>query len=266
MVYLSDKGWFGTPAFYRLSDTVGIEVPISRYSSSWDQEDVDCYEEDLLRSLLQAAERLQAPVILIDAGADIGIFSLKIASRCSSVERIIAFEPNSESYVWLKRNLDRLPYPTVALCKAVSDFEGRGELRFPAYDPASDHACYLEQSASGPIEVVTIDSVNSGETPHDLVLKLDLEGGEPAALRGALASIRKARNAIVVLEAHPAVVERIGIDPVESLRVLAATRRFSFLVGETGQSISIDRPVFEQISRNRILNIIGITPGASAAN
>lgn len=258
MEQLRRRGFLDQPVFYPLSAGIGIEVPISRFSNSWDQKDIDEYEEDLFRGLFAIAGRLRAPVTLIDAGADIGVFSLKVASRCPAVSRIIAFEPNSDAHPWLKRNLDRLPYPTLALAKAASDFEGRGALRFPHYDPESAHACYLEQASDGPIDVVTIDSLDSssGEA-HDLILKLDLEGGEPAALRGAVNTIRQARNAVVVLEAHPEVVKRTGIEPVESLRFLNSIRNFQFVVGETGQPLTVDSPVFEQLVPDRIYNIIG---------
>jgi len=262
LTQLRERGFLDHPVYYQLSENVGIEVPISRYTSCWDREDLDQYEQDLFQSVFRLAERLQSPVTLIDAGADIGVFSLKVASHCPSVRQIIAFEPNRESHTWLKRNLDRLPYPAQALAKAVSDFEGRGALRFPNYDPESAHACYLEASPDGPIEVVTIDSVNSPTSPpHDLILKLDLEGAEPAALRGAVRTIREARNAIVVLEAHPEVVKRTGIDPVESLRFLSSIRKFQFSAGETGQTVVVDQPVFEQLPGGRIYNIIGRTNG-----
>jgi FkbM family methyltransferase len=259
---LRERGFLDKPAFYPLSGGISIEVPISRFTNCWDQEDVDGYEQEFIETLCRFVRQLQPPVTLIDAGADIGVLSLKVASKCSSVERIIAFEPNAESYPWLKRNLDRLPYPALALANAVSDFEGRGALTYPNYDPESAHACYLEPSPDGPIEVVTIDSVHSPSAmEHDLVLKLDLEGGEPAALRGAVRTLREARNVVVALEAHPSVVKRTGVDPVESLRFLRSIREFQFVAGETRETVTVDRPVFEQIPPDRIYNIIGRTSG-----
>jgi FkbM family methyltransferase len=260
---LRTRGFLDRPALYKVSDEVSIEVPISRLTNCWDQQDIDDYEKELFKGLSGLVGNLQSPVTVIDAGADIGIFSLKVTGCCSSVGRIIAFEPNHESHYWLKRNLDRLPFPTLALPNAVSDFDGRGTLRFPDYDPESAHACYLEQSPNGPIEVITIDSVNP-PAAHDLILKLDLEGGEAAALRGAVLTIRQARTAVVVLEAHPLVVERTGIDPVEPLRFLSSIREFQFIAGETGQPVTVDRPVFEQLPR-RIYNIIGRTSNRSGA-
>jgi hypothetical protein len=103
--------------------------------------------------------------------------------------------------------------------------------------------------------VVTIDSLPA-PSPANLVIKLDVEGGEMAALRGAVRTISAAPCVIAALEAHPDVVARTGIDPSRCLRLLASIRPFEFMVGETGMPLDADRPLFDQIPPDRVYNIV----------
>ena len=44
-------------------------------------------------------------VTLIDCGADVGVFSALVTTRCSNVKRLMAFEPNSGVFEVLRMNL-----------------------------------------------------------------------------------------------------------------------------------------------------------------
>jgi len=91
---------------------------------------------------------------------------------------------------------------------------------------------------------------------ESVVIKIDVEGGEAAVLRGAAHTISAVPNVIVVIEAHPDVVRRTGIDPVECLRFLSSLRPFQFVVSETGSTLQTDRPIFDQISADQVYNVI----------
>jgi hypothetical protein len=117
---------------------------------------------------------------------------------------------------------------------------------------------FLQPAVDGPITVTTIDSL-ADKISENLALKLDLEGGELAALRGASRTISEAANVVVAIEAHPDVTARTGIDPVECLRFLASLRPFRFSVSETGFPLDPAIPVFEQIAPDQVYNIIAAT-------
>lgn len=252
-------GALDQPVQFRLSDSTRIVVPIAR--NHYDQYDLDTYETEFVDTLAEAIRRIPAPVTLLDCGADIGLFSLKMLSVCPSISQIIAFEPNDEGYPWLKTNLGALSIPAEAMPCAVADFEGKGRLAAPdgpsagSGDPADHAAFFIVPSADGSIPVTTIDAAAPSST-GSLVIKLDLEGGELAALRGAVNAIATASHVIVAIEAHPMVVQRTGIEPVECLRFLASLRPFRFMAGETRVPLTLDSPVFEQIAPNQIYNLI----------
>ena len=156
----------------------------------------------------------------------------------------------------MNKNLEQLPFPTQAIPKGVADFEGRGTLMSP--DDGMDFAGnFMQRSGNGAIPITTIDSLPIRNA--NLCLKIDVEGGELAALKGAEQTIRSANSIVVGLEAHPSVVKRTGIDPVECLRLLESWRQFSFFVSETKQALRTTRPVFAQIPDTKVYNVIGVS-------
>ena len=249
-------GLLNDPVLFALGGGINIEVPIARYF--FDAVDLLDYEADLMATLKTFIAKLDPPVTLIDGGADMGLFSLKVASLCPAVQRIVAFEPNSDTFSNLQRNLSHLSIPTEAHPKALSDFEGWGELR--TSDDDRDHTGkYLAESFTGTIPVTTIDSAVRGPAPN-LVVKLDIEGGELRALRGGQRTIASAERVVAVIEAHPTVARRTGVDPVECLRALILARPFRFIVAEDPRvEVSVERPLFEQLAPDRIYNIIGFS-------
>jgi FkbM family methyltransferase len=255
---LRRTGWLDRPVDYPVDSTLRIAVPIAR--NEYDRVDLDNYETEFLDVLSAAIREVSGVFTLIDVGADIGLFSLKLLARSPSISGIVAFEPNSEGFGWLKFNLGRLSIPSQAIMAAVADFEGTASLIAPEArwmnGVATNHTQYfLEASPGGPITVTTIDSVPS-VVNRNLVIKLDVEGGEMAALRGAARTIASAPRVIVAIEAHPAVAARTGIDPVQCLRLLASFRPFHFVVGETGAAVNAEMPLFEQIAPDQIYNIV----------
>jgi hypothetical protein len=104
--------------------------------------------------------------------------------------------------------------------------------------------------------VITIDSLNV--RGGDIALKLDIEGGELEALKGAAETIVSARECVVTVEAHPVVAKRVGQDPVECLQFLESLRHFQFLVAETGERPSTSAPLL-RTGQTDIWNVVGWT-------
>lgn len=69
-------------------------------------------------------------------------------------------------------------------------------------------------------------------------------------------TIQSASRMVIVMEAHPLVTKRTGMDPDECLRLLASFREFSFVLGETGALVEADRPFFEQLPPTQVYNLI----------
>lgn len=258
---LDSMGALERPAEFQLERGLKITVPLAR--SRYDQVDIDTYESDLMAHLADAIKTLTAPVTLYDVGADIGLFSLKLASQSPAISVIHAFEPNGDGYPWLKRNLAGLPAAirSTAFQTALADYEGQGQLEAPAprFAPGmeTNHTqFFLRPAPGGPIPVCRLDTCAARSEVNSVVIKIDVEGGELAVLKGAQRTIANSVQVIVVLEAHPAVIERTGVDAVECLRFLASIRQFRFQVGETCAELTTASPVFSQIKPDRVYNLI----------
>ena len=256
--HLKNSGRLDAPVDFHIGPSLKVFVPIGR--NFYDRFDLDTYEDDFLETLSTTIRDTPGNTTLIDVGADIGLFSLKLLARSPSIVRVVAFEPNGEGFPWLKMNLDRLQIPTQALNAAAADFEGPGRLEAPdarwSQGVETNHTqFFLVSDPDGSIKVTQIDSLDiTGK--ENLVIKIDVEGGELAVLRGATRAITAASHVIVATEAHPSVVARTGVDPLECLRLLSSLRPFRFITGETGVVLNTDKPVFEQLAPDQIYNII----------
>lgn len=234
---------------------VKFGVPLRRIA--WDSVDVSNYESRLIREFVRAIAHLQNAT-LIDCGADIGTFAALVCSQTNNVSRILAFEPNPGTQPYLSHNLSNIPLPFTLIPKAVSNFDGNGVLASPTDNP-TDHARYLVPGSGG-IQVTTLDSF--GFRGGDIAIKLDIEGGELEALKGAAQTIAEARECVIAMEASPAVATRTGRDPVECLRYLRTLRDFQFVVAETGEVPSTSQPLMRpgQIEIWNVVATTGVSP------
>ena len=135
--------------------------------------------------LLDWAEHCVRPGDVVwDVGANVGLFTFAAAHRAA---RVLAFEPDP----WLADLLEKTAasFTNVSVIRAaVADYCGDGELHIAARARGSNFLLGNGYGQSGgtrrleKVRVVTLDSL--GEAPPN-VLKIDVEAGELAVLRGA---------------------------------------------------------------------------------
>jgi FkbM family methyltransferase len=135
---------------------------------------------------LRALQTLLAPGDhFVDCGANVGLWSLVAAGRVGHGGRVTAFEPNPSAYQRLAQNISasgavgqRVTAVNVAVAAEA------GEVTF---ETGSHHNLghIVSQAAAGCISVpaVSLDQ-HLGDAPVR-AMKLDIEGGEAAALGGA---------------------------------------------------------------------------------
>lgn len=232
---------------YRIDGDVTLDVPISRPENAWTRRDVLSYQAKMMDDLVATVASMSRPVMFVDCGADVGLVSVLVAARCADrLERILAIEPNDTARPILDVNLQRLPCATRVYGAAVSDFTGRGTLTAPPYD-RSEHARYLVAAPDGDVDVIRVDDLPIPPR-RPIVIKLDVEGAEDAALRGAERTLLEAAEFAVSFEAHSRVTDRTGIDPIDIVRFLHSLRPCSVRTSEFPHlDISVERPFFSQV-------------------
>ncbi len=123
--------------------------------------------------------KIQPGSVVIDVGANIGVFCLYAAHH--QARQVYAYEPNTETYQWLLRNIAENHLDQVILPHQLA-VSGRADevVRFPTR--SSPYNAILTDEAATDFELVTTTSLSSILSDHRLesvgVLKIDCEGAE----------------------------------------------------------------------------------------
>ncbi len=168
-------------------------------------ERVGTLANDQLASLL-VASICRPGRVFVDVGAHIGSV-IATAQRGSEPSKIVAVEAIPERAASL-----RLRFPDVEVCECAVGERGGIEVAFFVNDLKSGYSSLARPTGAKRLREIkvplrTLDSVLTG---HDVdVLKIDIEGAELGALRGAGAMLSRCRPTIM-FESAPGAGSRLG--------------------------------------------------------
>lgn len=148
---------------------------------------------------------------VLDAGACIGDHTATYAKLVGPGGRVWALEPNPLSFQALRLNFEGQEN-VIPLNMALGEVPGFAKMHHEVNAGAS----FLTPDGDIPVKAATIDGLPL--TRLDLI-HLDCEGSEPAALRGARATLARFRPVIVLEIAHKC-LERYGMNEPAVLRLL----------------------------------------------
>jgi FkbM family methyltransferase len=175
--------------------------------------------------------------VVLDVGAFVGIYAVLAARWSGANGRVIAFEPTPSSAALARRHLSFNGFgdERVHLIEAAaSDRQARAA--FHRYDATgmpfvNSLAAAVDTDARADtcdVAVVTLDDVCRELKVVPSVIRMDVQGAEIHALRGARDLLRQARPRSVVVEMHPQCWPAFGIteaDVRSTLRDLGLTAR-----------------------------------------
>ncbi len=184
---------------YALAHPRGVVVPIAdEYVSVSARvarglpKDID---SPIFRPWLESANKAS---VLIDAGANIGVWSVMAARRMSEGGRVFAFEPNPSTFVTL-RDMARVahgPGTIQPVQAALGQRRGTAHIVFDG-DSTLAHL----GTAGIPVPLTTIDVFCESNQVAPSAIKIDVEGAELDVLRGARQVMATCRPTIL-LELH----------------------------------------------------------------
>lgn len=151
---------------------------------------------------------------VIDAGANVGIYTLLAAKLVGAPGKVIAIEPDAISAGRLKENVANNHLASVTIINgAIADYVGTAEFTLGS-DTGNRFSSLGKASApKQSVAVTTLDRIIAGE---DFALcKMDVEGAEFSALKGCAASIARGTPAAWLMELTDRTLSRAGTSVAE---------------------------------------------------
>lgn len=183
--------------------------------------------------LLLAASIVRSGDVVLDIGASFGVFSLVLAAAAGPGE-VHSFEPGEESSRRLRHNAALNPQLNITVnTLALSDHRGTATLHAIAgalttYSLGDDGV-----SRGEAVEVCTLDAwARERDLSKLAFIKIDVEGHEPAVLRGGLETLRQ-HQPIILFENSASALERNGYE-IDSTVELLADLGYTFFDGSSG--------------------------------
>jgi FkbM family methyltransferase len=156
---------------------------------------------------------LRPGMTVVDAGANIGEYTLVAARRVAPGGSVHAFEPTPAVVDWLRRNVALNDLHNVVINPvALSNAAGDVELFFDPMEPVSNSIVSLWHATGvATVPATTLDEYvgRAGLAAVD-VLKIDVEGAEIMALEGAGRLLAGEEAPIILVEANEGTLARSG--------------------------------------------------------
>lgn len=199
-------------------------------------------------STIEWIETFKENEVLVDIGANVGMYT--IFSAMTRGVLVYGFEPESQNYAVLNRNIiaNGLHERVKAFCVALSDRTGLGELHLSQFIAGS--SCHSLNArvdfkhdpvdpvfSQGCIAATLDELIAAGSVPVPDHIKIDVDGFEPAVVKGARRTIREGgvRSLLIEinqnLDDHMALVEELvgwgyRYDPAQVARVVRRSGDF----------------------------------------
>lgn len=154
--------------------------------------------------------------VLVDIGANVGMYTIWAAKTRGM--RVFAFEPESQNFALLNRNILRndLGDRVTAYCVSLSERAGFGQLRLSAlliggsvhqFSPGGESRAksgvYFQGSYSSTLDTL----VAEGLLPVPDHVKIDVDGIEPKIVRGAQSTFANRKVKSVLIEVDTRIEE-----------------------------------------------------------
>src|SRR5262245_14277193 len=182
--------------------------------------------EDYELSVFARLKRCVQPgAVILEVGAHVGLFTIVLARWAGPSGHIYAFEPAPRTRAALKDHLalNRVAGMVTVVPEAVSDAVGTAAFYLVSSSPENTLSqTHTRLPTAGAIEVpvTTIDAFCAARHIVPTLIKIDIEGFEFHALRGAIETLVRHRP-VTVVEVHPMNWPEIGVCRDQAAALLA---------------------------------------------
>lgn len=201
------------------SDGIILSIPTSIENLTVIKPDYENIEKTFVTSL-----GINTESVVIDVGAHMGLYSIFIAKKSPS-SKIIAIEASPSTFKNLKLNCKLNDVHNIILYhnavfdqneKEIEFFEGIFSTVIEEFLPDLGYPEDKVHKIS--VKSITIDSLVDIEKIDQIdLLKIDIEGGEILALKGAMTTLEKKKIKNIIVEYHFKDAKKYTIDLLEKL-------------------------------------------------
>jgi len=160
----------------------------------------ESYEPDVWKTVM---ESVSSGDVVADVGAFIGLYTLALAKRVGPSGKVIAFEPDPESFASLRSHIEmNRVSDRVELIPAVVAARN-GVIHFKAGLASGSHVSPVSGQDTHTVPCVRLDTVMANRRLD--ILKIDVEGYELEVLEGAIELLQNIRCCprSIFIEVHP---------------------------------------------------------------
>lgn len=162
------------------------------------------YETELILNAVKEGDTF------VDVGANIGYYSLLVASRIGQNGKVYSFEPVPDNYSLFEKSIKKNGFKNIKVFKnAVSDKGGENVKIYLDKENLGKHSMSRENVTLETIittKTVTLDTVINEKIN---VMKIDVEGAEGLVLKGAK-SILQQKSLTIFMEFFPDAIENVS--------------------------------------------------------
>jgi len=153
---------------------------------------LDAYQEIFLEQVYEKYNRMKEGDVILDIGANIGIFSIKAAKAVGESGKVIAIEPEPKNIKILNENLRNLKNILI-IPKALGNSSGKTNFLIGIHSGSHKINTHIRKESTEKIISVPIEKIDNliGELNIKKInfLKMDVEGWELEVLKGAEGSL-----------------------------------------------------------------------------
>lgn len=195
---------------YKLLFDLQPEHFVSDHNLLWYAQNRQYPEPEVVQVMLRA---LKPGDCAVDAGANVGVFTVLMSKIVGEHGRVIAVEPDERNNAKLRKNLDINSCGNVeAWVYALGRDRGQSGIRHHADNGQS---CLSSAIVDQAVAVDTLDHVLRRLPKMPKLLKLDIEGSEVAALVGCTYDFP-----VIVAEVNDKALQRAGTSPADLFTLL----------------------------------------------
>ncbi|MCU1337789.1 MAG: methyltransferase, FkbM family [Bryobacterales bacterium] len=203
---------------------------------------------------LRVYEHLLEPgMIVVDVGANVGLYSAIAAQRVGASGRVIALEPDPESFQFLLRTIQHNGFHNIEPHQMAASAHAGTTPLFRNPDNRGDSRLYRDPMLKDSVDVTTVALddllVQKGIQQVDF-MKIDVQGAEGLVLAGARETLRRSTSLTLMMEFWPYGLSRTGHDPKAILNELHAYGFALFETAEDLRPLPASRDWDELIARN----------------